>query len=882
MPTFRVVQPAMIACGNPECTEQFTEQENKRYCSERCRKKVSDHAARAARNAEPKSRICQCECGCGIEFILTGKNQKFCQRCRDINTGEISEFRCVDGEGIAGECLECDCPEFAPDPDYDESSEDVEQCVRCGHPKYGMRSKMSASGHAHKYAELGIMDNQLWHEDKSELEWEEIFEFLYGDFTAHHRKTVYAGFFLGYDFTHWLKGIPGNSPRGKAWQLLTHEGQESRKRKNSSNPIPWPAQIEGNRNTWLVNFHADRRLSIAPKICGCPDDECMSKDERGDKPHPMAPMMYVNDAGPFFQTAFLKVINPKGWKDEHIRQRLEDLYPLIKEGKERRETAELDEKMLDYNRAENEALSIVLTALDEGFKVNDISLSNRQWYGPGQPASIWMSLRAPKRTDLEKTIRPEVLHAALGSHFGGWFEITIHGHIRWVNRSSPRVTYEYDINSAYPWVISNLPCLGVYKWMEDKPVFEPHGDWKVTRHRKPKMQLPKLRDGQLALVYAEVYGFNPYIGSMLHRECESNSSYRILRPHFTSGWFWSHELQASIDAGLTDYVIITDSVVYTPDCDCFPPMREVRNLYQQRLDVGKNTILGKANKLLYNAMSGKVQQSIGDPPYNNWIWASLITAGCRTKILNAIATHPMGAKAVTMVATDAVFFLTPHPELEQNINEELGGWSGGKCLPERCSKHGNGKFECGEHPNITQFKPGFYWDDRTRIALNDGDSPEGKSRGVSLTGFASTVQQVDEQFDSWRGPVISANGKMKVMKWPEARFRVKFAMVTAKQAVQRHDWKSAGYVSTPNIAQKSDPEDRKRVLGGYDDELEVYRSRPVAGFLVGGLVGRSMPYSPKYSMRVLGEMGLQDLDEVGITDDGSWRDVIAEHFTLRG
>ena len=191
-----------------------------------------------------------------------------------------------------------------------------------------------------------------------------------------------------------------------------------------------------------------------------------------------------------------------------------------------------------------------------------------------------------------------------------------------------------------------------------------------------------------------------------------------------------HELQAAIGAGLIDLAFIHEMWLYVPDCDCPPPLREVANLYDLRLKVGKDTPLGIGSKLNYNSQSGKFAQTVGEnPPYLNWIYASIITAGCRTQILDAIGTHPMGARAALMIATDAVLFLTEHPDLP--ISNQLGDWS------HKVKR------------NVTLAKPGFWWDQSARDALVEGKAPSVKSRGISAAAFARTMGVVDEQFNGW-------------------------------------------------------------------------------------------------------------------------------------
>jgi hypothetical protein len=99
-------------------------------------------------------------------------------------------------------------------------------------------------------------------------------------------------------------------------------------------------------------------------------------------------------------------------------------------------------------------------------------------------------------------------------------------------------------------------------------------------------------------------------------------------------------------------------------CDHEPPLRHLEGLYQPRFGIGKDTPEGKAFKLVYNSVYGKFAQSVGEPVYGNPAYASLITRGCRTRILDAIATHPRRSAAVAMMATGGVYFLTPHPQID--------------------------------------------------------------------------------------------------------------------------------------------------------------------------------------------------------------------------
>lgn len=666
----------------------------------------------------------------------------------------------------------------------------------------------------HRYVLLGVGENQI--ERASGLSWDVVFTFLY----QHYKPgTSYVGFFLGYDFSQIFKTLPED----KAWMLLTTEGRLLRKHRIPGK-APHPVQLEG----WQFDILGNKRLRIRPKTCDCVNATCKCKHQ---------PWMYVCDAGSFFQTSFLKVINPADWAPGTAVITDEE-YKEIKRGKEKRSTAVLDEDMRKYNRLENVVLSRVMHTLDLGMHEIGIHLPPSKWFGPGQAAQAWLkSVGAPKSTQIAEVAPTWFSEAARMSYFGGWFEIMMHGIV-------PGVSHEYDINSAYPHIISTLPCLL-------------HGKYTLGEG------IPQTKKGDLCLVYAKVWspampmgGNSQPIGAMLHRDPQG----RILRPMATMGWYWWDELVAAQSAGLIKRIDnrgkqqVISWVKYTP-CDCPPPMREIAELYQKRLEVGKKSPLGKAAKLIYNSSYGKFAQSIGEPIFGNPIYASRITSGCRTMILNAIASHPKGQSDVCMVATDAVYFLSPHPRL--TLGSEIGVW------------------DHTERHDITLFKPGVYWDTQAREAIREGRNPNFKARGFNSADFTSSIGRVDEQFRSWDELAeVSAESIAAIGGWPSVRFSPNFSMTTALQALRQNDWERAGRVSSgKELIQNSDPHDKRE--GIYREQYNgrtVYRSRPYQGMGQDGWIP-SNPYTKQF--------GLDDpwseeyKGQYGETEDGPIVDILA-------
>jgi hypothetical protein len=663
----------------------------------------------------------------------------------------------------------------------------------------------------HRYVLLGIGDDQI--EDENGLQWGDILEFLY-----EHRKDGYAfvGFYLGYDFDRWLCTMPLR----KVARLLTEEGINSRRSRNAKmgNQI-LPIDL----GYWQIKMLGKKLFQFRKRTCYCDTFYC---------DHPKGKWMFICDAGPFFQSSFLKAIDPKTWKDPIVTQYE---YDLIKKGKDNRAYADcIDDEMRFYNRLENEVLARLMGVLNAGFLEMGIVLAPGQWFGPGQAAQKWMKKeKVTTAESIQKAIPRWFLEAARKSYFGGWFEIMMHGHI-------PGETHEYDINSAYPYVISSLPCLlhGKYKRGNGKPD----------------------KDTGYVLVFAFVSakavkdGGENVIGTMLHRENHD----RILRPMRTKGWFWLHELKAARKAGLITYTRYYEWVSYDP-CNCLPPMRRVQLLYDLRIKVGKDTPLGKGCRLAYNSMYGKFAQSIGHPIFANPVWASLITSGCRTMILEAIATHPKGQYDVCMVATDAVFFVTPHPKLP--ISKRLGEWD----------------YEC--RSNLTLFKPGVYWDDTTRQDISEDRTPRFKARGFASADFADSIGEVDRLFSKWNTipPKVTANDGV-VEGWPIVKFEVGFAMTSCLQAIRRGKWWLAGHVEQSVIVEQNANPYLKRIgamPGRLPDGRRIWGSIPWQLPLDDC---ESKPYQKRFGMD--DPWSLERMEIQGITPEGMPGEIVRDKLGI--
>lgn len=756
------------------------------------------------------------ECaGCGALFLPKNFKQIRCKStCRERSSESKNgartqerllhevEFIAVDGEGVTR-------PAYRTE--YDEETWEEIQ-VR--------------DGDVHDYVLLSVGDQSL-HKNGRALGHRDIFAFLWEQFEK-HPNAAFVGFALGYDFTMWLKSLDEEAARS----LLTKEGIALRQPLNEQQRQPWPVRDGGWRDSdegriyvppkWEFDILGFKRFKLRPYVRSdkVPTRIVNHKDGTQSVEKVPRPWMYICDTFPFFQSSFLKAIKPDDKKG--VKRIVSDEeYARIEEGKKIRSNAKFDEAMIEYNLLENEVLARLMTTLNEGFVSDEIRLNKRQWMGPGQAAQEWMRLvGVPNGEDTREATPYWAREAARKTYYGGWFEIFNHGPV-------PGTSYSYDINSAYPAVIATLPCLL-------------HGRW-----TKGVGNPGRLTPGNYRIVYGTFSGNDSWIGPLPFRSVNGT----ICRPRKTRGWYWYHEIKAAQRAGLlTKRLDIEEWVEYEP-CKCDPPMRGVRELYAGRLYVGKNTPQGKAKKLVYNSAYGKCAQSIGQPRFSNAVWASLITAGCRTQILDAIATHPTKSASVLMVATDGIVFKERHPNLDID-DQRLGAWEETTC------------------ENLSLFMPGLYWDDKARKDIREGQLPQLKSRGVSAKYLGTVIDQVDKKW----AQILS--GEDETCYAPRIGLRVEWALIGAKQAIVRNAWETCGQ----NIW------NAERILDGKPDN----KRDPVMWSdenTWGGL--RTFPYPVAEQLETtyyeprFGDDELRDAEGELITQDGSIGDIQAHAFGLR-
>lgn len=263
-------------------------------------------------------------------------------------------------------------------------------------------------------------------------------------------------------------------------------------------------------------------------------------------------------------------------------------------------------------------------------------------YGPGALASAAMRKHSVARcmAELPEPV-DQLTHYA---YFGGRFDCAMFGWFQDI--------WQYDIKSAYPDQIRNLPCLA-------------HGEWKkVTQPH----EIAKTGLYQVEWEFPDNVAWTPFP----HRDSNGNVFY----PYRGRGWYHGIEVSAAVEYASTVGGVIRIPVGWEYNQTCnHRPFDFVDSLFELRKKIESEGGYdqGVVIKLILNSLYGKLAQQVGGrngkkPTFQCFYWAGAITAGTRAKLLRAIAEHP---ESVIGVATDSIVSLRAR-DLE--IGSELGEW----------------------------------------------------------------------------------------------------------------------------------------------------------------------------------------------------------------
>jgi hypothetical protein len=423
--------------------------------------------------------------------------------------------------------------------------------------------------------------------------------------------VYYVGFFFDYDVTMILRDILRESP-GIMQEIINPRGDNYRK------TVRW--------GKYKISYIPRKRLTIR---------------KYGDD----LSRVVIHDTRSFFQMSFVKALKTYG-----LDERFPDEFAKIEIMKRWRSGFDLDraKEIISYCKMECQLLAELMGVVRNRFAHARLDAS--PYEGPGPVAG--KVLKAHGFKDSEDLLSHEIREWSRKAYYGGRFEIAAHGTI------PGQTVYEYDIKSAYPWAMTQLPCLL-------------HGVWSWEEQRTFANQIDGLWCGFMSWDLRTTSDDNPGgFGPLPFRLPDG----RIHFPLAGSGWYWSVEAPG--------YAWVTGQVLrYHKTCNC-KPFAWVEEMFKERLAMEADRKgSGIALKLVLNSLYGKLAQRVGSRPYFNSVWSGLITAMTRARV------------RTIMFATDAVFTLDPITDLI-DLGDGLGSWE-----------------HAGTYSELTIFQPGVYFDE---------------------------------------------------------------------------------------------------------------------------------------------------------------------------
>lgn len=297
-----------------------------------------------------------------------------------------------------------------------------------------------------------------------------------------------------------------------------------------------------------------------------------------------------------------------------------------------------------------------------------------RWYGAGAIAAAILKKEGVKK-HLERVPPVSWEIPVMSAYFGGRFELAVSGEHRNV--------YTYDIRSAYPFILSGLPC-------QTHLVYS-----RYSGYVQSELALYRVTWNVPEESYWPPFPFR------------IEGTKQIIWPTSGEGYYHSSEVHAAMRM-YGDAITIIESWVFQSHCGeagcAGQPFRFIPEYYQYRNELkARGSQAQLTIKLGLNAMYGKTAQGVGwgdkKPPYQSFLLAGMMTAGTRAMLLDAIQQAP---EDILWTATDGIVSRVP---LDLPEGKGLGEWEHGTADMVFCVQ--SGIYEVTKGNEITIRSRGF-------------------------------------------------------------------------------------------------------------------------------------------------------------------------------
>lgn len=463
----------------------------------------------------------------------------------------------------------------------------------------------------HRYTLLAASSGENLYAGGERLKTQDCIDWLL-NLGAEHRQSIFVIFAGSYDINHILmfgfeREVLQKISRGETYEY----------------------EFSGEK--YSLEYRARKSLQLRRGLTFVANKKGEWKPRWRDK-------IIIWDVFGFFQENFVAVMGKwigKDWKH----------YDLIKDMKARRgDFANVPQAQINaYNAAELETLKALMERVHEA--ISKLDLKCTRWDGAGAVAAAM--LRKHGIAEFKDETSEEIIEAVRTAYAGGRIEVCKIGSI-----NAP--VYDYDINSAYPFVTLDLPCLA-------------HGFWKNGKGEPPP---------GFTLVYCE-YDFE--LDQQFYPLFFRTSKMQIMFPAEGRGWYWYPEYKA---AQLCMGNLKPLKWFHFETCCDHKPFSFVPEYYNTRQQWVKKPTEhwhGGAEKIIklgLNSTYGKTAQQQGGqknrpPTYHQMEWAGYITSATRARLYVAGMLDP---DAVIGFATDGIF-TTRKLNLELSTSKKLGCWN---------------------------------------------------------------------------------------------------------------------------------------------------------------------------------------------------------------
>lgn len=398
----------------------------------------------------------------------------------------------------------------------------------------------------------------------------------------------------------------------------------------------------------------------------------------------------IYDASGYFQGPFLQVLEDWGIGTEQERR-------LITSGKSARSAfpLPLPSWVKAYNLLECRLLAQLLDDVDT--TAARLGLVLRTWYGAGTLAELLLDKHDIGHFRETAPRCAALIDAIDRAYFGGRFETAVIGVV-------PEL-HNIDIASAHPAAMVTLPCLA-------------HGQWRhhtrIGRRKLQSVQTSAVVKVTWDVSLACTAGFGPFP----YRGRDGSLRY----PLMGRGWYWAEEVRAAMNCFGSDCFVIEEAWEFVPECE-HQPFAWVPGVYAERQRLGKNG-QGRILKLALNSVYGKLAQTVGKASYAEFVWAGMITARTRARMLEVLE---QAGSHLLMIATDGAYLDCSPVSVGIGISDTpaLGGW----------------EYDANAHlhRNVLIVEPGLWLSQTGDVLGKDGGSRSVvRARGFGTETLAAT------------------------------------------------------------------------------------------------------------------------------------------------